>query len=519
MNTVGRNLVWLLVAQVATWSMSLVVVLLVPHFLGAEGFGEYAFALAYVGFFQLAGGLGTSIYMTREVARDQTLVPGFVVNGLVLKLVVATLLSLMALGLGLALDFDGQRMTLIAISLAGMYFFLWNEVFSGALFGMQRMGKMSMWSTITVYVSSIAGILVLANNGSVISYTLALNLASLITVVANFVLVLPYVRHHVRLDPAVWKALIVGGVPLMLLLIFNQIYSTLDVPLLAALTSTTVVGWYVLAYRWAAIPIFIANAVMGSHYPEMARLAKHPGPEFAAIVNRAVKLTLVASIPAAVGLAVVAPNLIHVLYEPEFDGSVRPLQVLALQIPITAMDTILATALIASDRLRKYLFVAAAAAVFNPVVCGLLIHMADRVWDNGAIGAALATALTELFVMCCAIYLSSSGVMDRHVVAWSARCSIAGGAIVAVAFIPGDSAFTLALQVVLGAALFGVAAILLRVVSLDMLRAGWQRGMGMVSGRRGRDDQSDGDAAGGEIDGDPAPEVADDGGQGAPARP
>ena len=309
-------------------------------------------------------------------------------------------------------------------------------------------------------------------------------------------LVLPMLRRHWKLNRTVWKSLIVGGTPLMLLLFFNQIYSTLDVPLLAGLTSTTVVGWYVLAYRWAGIPIFIATAVMGSHYPEMSRLAKEPGPGFAAIVNRAVKLTLLASIPAAVGLAVVAPNLIEALYEPEFDGSVRPLQILALQIPITGMDTILATALIASDRLRRYLWVAGGAAALNPIVCGLLIIFAESVWDNGAIGAATATALTEIFVMCCAIALSAPGVMDRSTVWWSVRCSLAGVAIVPVALFSHGTFADLVFQVAIGAVLFGLAALGLRVVPLGAVRDGLRRITGMLRGRLGGGRDGGGDDLG-----------------------
>ena len=342
------------------------------------------------------------------------------------------------------------------------------------------MGKMSAWATITVYVSSIASILVLARGGTVTQYAIVLVATGTITVIANGVMVVPLIRGEWHLDPVVWKRLVVGGAPLMLLMIFNQIYSTLDIPLLAWVTSATVVGWYGLAYRWAAIPIFIANAVMGSHYPEMARLAKQPGPEFAHLVNRAVKLTLLASTPAAVGLAVVAPNLIELFYEPEFEGAVRPLQVLALQIPITGMDTILATALIASDRLRRYLWVAAGAAILNPFVCVALIQVADRVWDNGAIGAAIATALTELAVMACAISLSAKGVMDRATVAWSLRCTVAGAAIVPVALIDTSSFLALAAQVVLGVVLFAVAAVVLRVLSVDMIRSAFRRAVGMV---------------------------------------
>ena len=365
MNTVSRNLTWLLMSQLATWAMTLVVMWLVPRYLGPSGFGEFSFVSAYVGLFQLAGSLGTSIFMTREIARDRELVGPFVTNGVILKLVVASLLSAMAIGLAAALQFDGVRMALVAIGCGGMFIFLVNEVLAGGISGLQRMGKMSAWATIHVYVSSIASVVLLANGAGIVPYTMVMAWSPVILTVALAVLLLPYVRSHLGVDLHLWRVLVVGGAPLALLTIFNQIYGTVDIPILAALTSTTVVGWYSLAYKWAAIPIFITNAVVGSHYPEMARLGSNPGPEFAGLVNRAVKLTLLASTPAAVGLAVVAPNLIALFYPPAFGPSVRPLQILALQIPITGMDTVLATALIACNRLRRYLVVAGAAAALE----------------------------------------------------------------------------------------------------------------------------------------------------------
>ena len=304
-------------------------------------------------------------------------------------------------------------MTLVAIGCVGMYLFLVNEVLAGGLTGLQRMGKMSAWATIPAVRVEHRWRRPARQrrwHRDVLHGDVG---HPVILTVAWPVLLAAARPHHLEVDLHLWRVLVVGGAP-PVLMIFNQIYGTVDIPILAALTSTTVVGWYSLAYKWAAIPIFITTAVMGSHYPEMARLGKDPGPEFAGLVNRAVKLTLLASTPAAVGLAVVAPNLIALLYAARVRTSVRPLQILALQIPITSMDTILATALIACDRLRRYLIVAGAAAALNPILCAILIKVADGLWDNGAIGAAMATAVTELFVMCCALYLSTTGVMDQH---------------------------------------------------------------------------------------------------------
>ena len=53
-----------------------------------------------------------------------------------------------------------------------------------------------------------------------------------------------------------------------------------------------------------------------------------------------------------------------------------------------------------------------AAAALNPIACVLLIHWADNRYGNGAIGAALVTVATELFILVGALRLRPPGVLD-----------------------------------------------------------------------------------------------------------
>ena len=470
MSAVNRNLVWLLISQALTWAMSLVAMLVVPRLLGASSLGSYGFSVAYVGFFGLAIGLGTSTFLVREIARDHSVVPSYLFNATVLKLVLTTVLGGVAMLLGVVLQFSDEVLMLVAIGCIGLYSFALNEVYAGTLIGLQRMGKSSAWTVAAVYLGTIGGIVVLAAGGGVVAFAAILAVSNVLPLFGNWLQLRGVTRGHRRIDRTVMRHLVRGGVPLMLLMVFNQIYTTIDVPILAALTTPTVVGWYVLAYRWAAIPIFIANVVNGSFYPEMSKHGPGGGPEFTALVNRALKLVLVVSVPAGIGLAVVAGDLLHLLYGSEFEESLRPLQILALQLPITCVDTILATALIAQDRLRKYLVVAGVTAALNPPLTIGLVVLTDRISDNGATGAALATALTELFVMSCALVLSAKGVMDRAMVGWTVRCVAAGLTIVVVGLVAGGT--PLVVQVVLGVVAFGVAALALRTITVSMLRAG-----------------------------------------------
>ncbi len=95
-----------LLSQAATWLVTLILLVEAPDRLGTEGFGALSFATAYMLFFTLVAGLGTSTLLTREIARDHSLLPTYTYNAYVLKLLLASALSVVAIGLSLV---DGSR--------------------------------------------------------------------------------------------------------------------------------------------------------------------------------------------------------------------------------------------------------------------------------------------------------------------------------------------------------------------------------------------------------------------------
>ena len=149
------------------------------------------------------------------------------------------------------------------------------------------------------------------------------------------------------------------------------------------------------------------------------------------------------------------------------------LRILALHIPFVAMDMILGIALIARDRQKQWLIVGCLAAVFNPVVNLGLIPFTTRVFDNGAIGAAIATVATEGLMMAGAIYLRPKGVLDRTTAGFLGRCLLAAVCILPVGVLFRDA--PLLLQIVIGVVTYGLASLALRTTSAGQVRDGIQR--------------------------------------------
>lgn len=469
MSQVGRNFLWILASQLATWAATLVVVVVAPGLLGSGDFGAFSYATGFVMLFTLIAGLGSSTLISRDVARDESVAGTYVWNGMLLKIALSTACSVVAIALAYLLGNRGDTLALIAIGCGGMIAHSIGEVAAGALYGLQRMAGISAWMVIQVYVQTILGLLVLVLDYGVVAYGAVTTAAILLPVTAQIWLISPHLRGNRRFDPAICKYLITGGIPFMALVFFNMIYGTVNVPILHFIAGEEQVGWYSLAMRWVGIPVFITTAVGAAFFPEFSKHGKTMSAAFAPLVNRAIGIVLVVVTPAAVGIAIVADDLIHLLYsDGEFDRSIVVIRISAIQMPLTAMDTLLAHALVASDRLRRYLYVSAGAAVLNPIACVIAINVTQDRYGNGAIGTALVMVATELFVMIGALMLRSSGVIDGAVLEQIGRILLATATMAAAVLAVRD--LHLGVQVAAGGASYAVGVLTFRAIRVDELR-------------------------------------------------
>jgi O-antigen/teichoic acid export membrane protein len=299
----------------------------------------------------------------------------------------------------------------------------------------------------------------------------------------------PFVRGWRKLDLGIWRVLVVGGIPLLALTFFNLIYGTVNVPILHTLAGSDPVGWYMVALRWVGIPVFITTAVVSAFFPAFSQHGNPLTKEFAPLVNRAIQIVLLVTIPGAFGLLFIADDMVRLVYDQEFESSIVLIQILALQMPISALDTVLATALVASDRLNRYLLVAGIAATLNPVACVVAVRVTDERYGNGAIGAAVVMVATELWVMIGALWLRPAGVVDRTEVGRMARIVAATVVMAPLLLLTGH--WPLPVQVLVGALTYGVAALAFGAITRaelgDLLQrfTSMRRRGGLVDGSNG----------------------------------
>jgi O-antigen/teichoic acid export membrane protein len=463
-----KNMAHLLVYQVLTWLVTFLFLIVGPRKLGAEAMGAFGYSVAYVGFFQLVAGLGTSTLLIRDISRDHTRLSQLVYNSFLLKAATSIIVPVIGISFAYAIGNRGDRMTLIVLGFMAMAFATTAEVAFGALGGMEIIAKPAFLGVVQLYIANGLGVFAIFLGYDVIVYGAIVTFAAFVPLVASYALLRPYVHRPFHYDRRIMRHLLRDGVPLMTLTVLNAIYGTVDVPILGAITGDVEVGWYTVAYRWVGIPIFITTAVVTSYFPRFSAHGSPITPDFSRYVNQAVRIVMIAAVPCSIGLGMVADDLVRLVYEPDFYPSISLIQILAFHIPLAAMDTVLATALIAVHRQRRYLYVSLVAAGLNPIACVALINWADSRYGNGAIGAALVTVATELFILLGALRLRTPGVLDWAATRNLVQILLAGAAMVPVLIVGGS--LPLFVQVALGAATYLIALLLFRAVGPDEIR-------------------------------------------------
>jgi PST family polysaccharide transporter len=467
MSVVGRNIVWLLVSQGATWVLTFATLIVVPDLLGVDGFGAWNFAGVYVGYFSALAGLEAGPVIVRSIARDPGSLPTIFMNAVALRTVSVVVMSVAAVGIALAIGLDETLLVLIVIGCVSMLTGHLNQVIASSLAGIHRLARPAMWQALQLYVAGIIGIAVLVAGGSVFAFAAVAAAATTIPLVANWQTLRPYLHERPGVDRSTQRLLLTGALPVLMLTALTQAYGTMDYPMLQWLGGSTAVGWYSVAGKWAGIPFFICTAVVTAYFPRFSELAHTGAVEFANAVNRAVSLVLIVALPFAVALVVTADELIHVFYDAEFLPAIPVLQVMAFQTPLTAINTVLAVALIAADRIRPYLFVAGTAVVLTPLALYFTINALAEGPSHGAVGAALVTTLTEVFIICGAYRLRAPGVLDRATLGRCLRAAGAGAVALGLLWpVPGLSMFV---RGPLAIVAYLAAALAFRVVRTDEL--------------------------------------------------
>jgi len=233
---------------------------------------------------------------------------------------------------------------------------------------------------------------------------------------------------------ATWRVLTLGGLPFLVWQASLQIYGQIDILILSILSTHSAVGWYAAAYRLISVPIFAPTIIGAAAFPAISSAAAvQDWSRVATLTRTALRACLVITVPMSFGMAALSDRIVDALHYPgDFTNMVPLISILALHVPIVGVTIVIASCLNAMERQWSWVKIGVAAAVLNPLLNFPLVSLAERHYDNGAIGAAIVTVLTEAFMLAGGLALIPKSILGRASLQSSIRTLLAGCLMVGV---------------------------------------------------------------------------------------
>jgi len=452
------------VSQVLTWSLTWVLLKVLPTHLGEAGFGRFFFALSFGMIFSAFTNLGIDTWLTRAVATGGTEEsPKPVADALGLRLLLCLASFLAQAAVIHWMPYDAELRGLVLILAVASAMDALTQTFGSVFLGANRMLAPAGSLVLSKTALTLLVCLCVSRGGDAQSIAWAHVASSALGLFASAGMLWKAGLLSVRFDPAALAATAKLCLPFTVWIIFGAIYLRISVMMLSLMCPEPVLGWFGAAFRLYGTMLFLPHILNTSVFPTLARMGL--GDEDKALAQaseRMLAYVLLVSVPMGIGGAMIAGPLLHLLYGSSFEGARLPLQIFCVSSIVVCANVFLCSLLIAKGREKPWAGMAVAAAVFNPLMNLWLIPLGSRLCGNGAAGAAAATLLTELLMFAGALRLLPPGLLGPRGWMIFAKTLLASLAMLAGLLLAPPP--NLVLSVLAGAAYYAAAAFALRAL-------------------------------------------------------
>lgn len=456
------NAAWLLATQALSKGAGLAFVVIVARALGPRDYGQFSFAVSFVGLFLLAGSNSIELTVIRDVARDHSRLSEVFSSGLLLRATLALAALSLALGLAPLVTTGGRGILVVAILGAALLLDELSTYLGSAYKAFERTALHGAAIVVNRVVSAMLALVVIALGGDLVAVSVAYLLGSLGAVAfawAGLRRYFPPIRFR-DCQRALVRTYLREGLTMTFAGILNSALFRIDVVLLQILKGPLAVGFYGIAYRFFDSFLFVGWSLADITLPRIARAG--PGGEAARIFQLGVCLILTFSLPLAVLTPFSSEWLVTKLFSEEFRAAAGAVPWLGAAVGLYGIAYAARVTLVALGRRQAIVAVAAGTLAVN-VVANLAV-----IPTHGFRGAAAVTCLSEMIEASLLVALlarANGGVHLRRLT--FVPVAAAGSALVVVAASAGRDATALAVG---SAAYLAALAVAGRVLAPDETR-------------------------------------------------
>lgn len=392
--TILKNTFWLTIAEIFQKGFTLLIMVWIARHFGPATYGQWAFALHFVGLFSMFADFGFSSLTVREIARDKSKTSQYLDNIIVMKFV----LGVMALGaIAFVIQFLGKQPEVERLvyflgiyTVINTYAAFFNSIF--------RANEEMQYEAICRIVQgfSLFGLMVffMLTKESLLAVSYAYIGASLCSIlVALFFIWHFFSNFFLKVDFRVCKDILKEAWPFGLAFLFISGYYHADTVMLAIMKNDTAVGWYNAAYQPLLFLLIIPSLLQTVFFPRMSHSFTVSKDQLNTVLNQHLQLVFIISVPICIGTLLLGKRFIFFIYGANYQQSVNILQILIWSFLFAAIGGVLGNTLNSCDKQRTLMKITGVALVANILLNLLLIPTFSYM------GASVATNLTRFFVI------------------------------------------------------------------------------------------------------------------------
>lgn len=459
--SVLRNMAHLMSSQAVSWVLGLVASVVSARFLGPAAIGEVRLAGSLWLLAQTFVALGTTRYLTLEMAKDPARAHGLTVAILHLRLAAFGVATAVMFAYAIATDVGATMMSLLVILGVAALLMTIAEVYSAALIGLEQMSYPALSGVVSksVYTALLVGVLLLG--GGVVAATVTMAVHALLAAALLRSFYRRFATAAEVAEDATFRSIIRDSSGFFAATAIVMVYLQTDTIVIAALVGDETLGWYTAADVLTGSLLFVPTILMATLFPVLGRV--HSLDEAAAtdVVRRTFSALVPIGVAVGFGTVVIAEPVCVLLYGEEYRRSGAVLAVFGLMIPFIYSTMVVATVAMATGRRRFWNTVMVVAVVATIGLDIVLVPLTDRLFDNGAIGGAASYVLTEAGMLAIGMWKIVPVTRSARSLVRIAKTVFAGALMVAAAW-PLRGLFV-AVPTAVGAAVFLSAAVALGI--------------------------------------------------------
>ncbi|MBK9966166.1 MAG: polysaccharide biosynthesis C-terminal domain-containing protein [Holophagales bacterium] len=421
---------------------------------GAETLGVYIHLLALLLIFQAAAGAGMQLLLTRELATSPEESAGLLRNGRSFALLSGSLSTLAFLAYAVVLIPHDRLIPAAVLSLTVLpsAWIATQEAFFMATRTHHRITIVSLAENALKLALAFAAYLL---GAGILGLCVGIAAARLLALGAGFVLMRRAGAPETG-RPTLAGALGFGRTvaPFAVLFALSMLYFRVDVLLVQALRGEGDTGRYGAALTLYSVVLLLPESAMAAVYPRLASSFRASLEGYAEATLLSLRVLVVGIVPLSLFLICFADRILGLAYGERFLASATTLRLLAVSLPLHAVNGVLGQALQAA-RLQS--------AMLRIIVFGLATHVVANVVLLPRLG--IEGAAVALFLSSSVVALGAARCFHRNV----APLSLGVRFFLSVATIGGPLALALLVPPAWRLAAFAVSLCALSVGALSVL--------------------------------------------------